>query len=38
MRRLTFLLVALPTVVGIVTSSSPASGRDDGGATPITVA
>ena len=35
MKRIAFLLVALLTVVGVVASSSAASGRDDGGAVPI---
>jgi hypothetical protein len=35
MKRIAFLLVALLTVVGIVASTSPASGRDDGEAAPI---
>ncbi len=35
MKRIAFLLVALVTVAGSAASSSPASGRDDGGAAPI---
>ena len=35
MKRIVFWPVALLTVVGIVAFSSPASGRDDGGAVPI---
>lgn len=35
MKRFVVSLVALLTVVGIVAISSPASGRDDGGAVPI---
>ena len=35
MKRISFLLAALLAAVGFVASSSPASGRDDGGAAPI---
>ena len=35
MKQIAFLTVALLTVIGIVASSSPVSGRDDGGAAPI---
>src|SRR5579859_5652679 len=34
-KRFVFSLIALLTVVGIVATSSPASGRDDRGAVPI---
>ncbi|MGA2352524.1 MAG: cytochrome P460 family protein [Terracidiphilus sp.] len=35
MKRIAFLTVALLTLVGIIASSSPRSGRDDEGAAPI---
>ena len=35
MNRIAFRLIALLTVIGVVASSSAASGRDDGGVAPI---